>query len=631
MLDEITILGLINNIVPELKKIDNAARQNKKVEPVYYQEYPIITDYAERIAVHAEIGKFPEKLFLNRSPNQEEKEFKYVRDNYKQVTLPVFVDYISTISRPFHDPNWSIDYQEDDSSFGEDTFQSYVEKGIKYYGSIESFIKFIVAQRKAVDANGIIAIKPHEIFTKEDGESIIIDPDRLTEPIPVYYASKKIVAYKQDEYAMVILDDKSMVEYGGKNVKMGHKFELYDEQNIWIIEQTGKFIDYTFSTTLYYNHEWNKLPVIKLMGVPQVSENGIIWQSPFLYVTDILDLITLNSSNLQMSINNCVYPYRVMVGDVCEFKDEDGYVCNDGSIIGKNNHEYKCPSCGGTGLKSRISPLGVLLLKPKNRLEDGDSTFSQKPLEYVSPEVTTLEFLENKIAKDEEKARKILHLQTSNSVVKGTENLTATGMTLDTKALYAFVKTISDQTFSIWEFILDAIGYMRYGDKYKKPNFTYATNFDFVTEEDIITQLKAAVEGGLPPFVIYSIIYRYLQTLYFNDATTAKIFNLIVRADRLMTLSNESIALKMARGTVHDWEEILHTSAINFVNELIDENPKFLEQDIATQKEQLIAKAKAIPCNSGTCTIGDNKDNAGIGNMVNELTGSANDNLGTNS
>ena len=188
-----------------------------------------------------------------------------------------------------------------------------------------------------------------------------------------------------------------------------------------------------------------------------------------------------------------------------------------------------------------------MLLKPKTRLEDGDSTFTQKPLEYISPSVTTLEFLENKIAKDELKARSILHLQTSNSVVKGTENMTATGMSLDMKALYAFVKTISDQTFHIWEFISEAIGYMRYGTDFRKPKFTYPTTFDFVTESDIIAQLKAAVDGGLPPLVIYSIIYRYLQTLYFNDAITASIFNLIVRTDRLLTLGNEEVALKVAR------------------------------------------------------------------------------------
>lgn len=625
MFEEKQILEIVKSIIPELKKVDNAARQKKKADPVYYPSYPVITDYMERISVHAEVGKFPEKLFAKRSPNQEQKEFEYVRENYKQVTLPVFVDYMSTVTRPFHDANWNIDYQEDDEKYKEESLQTYVDKGIKNFGSLENFVKFIVSQRKAVDANGIIAIKPHAIFTKENGDEVIVDPERLTEPVPVYYASSKIVSYSQDEHAMVMLDDKSWVEYGSERKKMGHKFEFYDDQNIWIIEQTGKFIDYTFSASLYFNHEWDKVPVVKLMGVPQVDESGVIWQSPLLYVADILDLITLNHSNLQMSINTCVYPYRVMIGDVCEWKDSDGNICCDGKITDKNNKIYDCPSCHGAGLKSRISPLGTMLLKPKTRLEEGDSTFSQKPLEYVSPEVTTLEFLENKIAKDEEKARKILHLQTSNSIVKGSENLTATGMTLDTKAMYAFVKTVSDQTFYIWEFCLDAIGFMRYGDSYKKPKFTYPTTFDFVTESDIIAQLKAAVDGGLPPFVIHSIIYRYLQTLYFNDATTAAIFNLIVRTDRLLTLSNEEVALKVARGTVHNWEEILHTSAINFVNELIDEDPGFLKKDLKVQKEKLIAKAKAVPCDAGTCDISQDPDGEkDVDNLVNNLANASN-------
>lgn len=626
MLQESEIKTILDGIIPELKKIDNAERQKKKAEPVFYPSYPIITDYAERIAVHAEIGKFPSKLFAERSPNQEEKEWNYVKSNYKQVTLPVFVDYMSTITRPFHDANWSIDYEEDESKFKEELgFQNYVENGIKIYGSVENFVKFIVSQRKAVDAEGIIAVKPHSILTKTDeqGETIV-DPDRLAEPIPVYYASKKIVAWKLDEYAMVMLDEKSSVDHGGQQKRIGYVFEFYDKDKIWRIEQSGKFIDYTFTIAVYFEHEWNRVPCFKLMGVPQVMEESIIWQSPFLYVTDILDLVTLNHSNLQMSINNCVYPYRVMIGDVCEWKDRDGNVCCDGKITNADNITRDCEGCKGAGLKSRISPLGTMLLKPKTRLEDGDSTFTQKPLEYISPEVTTLEFLENKIAKDEEKARKILHLQTSNSIVKGTENLTATGMTLDAKAMFAFVKTVTDQSCHIWACILEAIGWMRYAESFKKPKLNNPTNFDFVTESDIIAQLKAAVDGGLPPFVIHSIIYRYLQTLYFNDQTTASIFTLIVKTDRLLTLSNEEVALKLARKTIHIWEEVLHTSAITMVGELIDENPNFLDQEIKVQKEQLIARAKSVPCNADECTIGEEQSaQEGVDNMVKDLTNTA--------
>jgi len=134
MITEKEIRDILNKIIPELKKVDNLERQNKKGSPIFYPSYPVITDYAERIAIHAEVGKFPDRLFLERSPNQEEKEFQYVKKNYKQVTLPVFVDYISTITRPFHDANWNIDYVEDVDKFKEFPFQEYVDKQIKNYG-----------------------------------------------------------------------------------------------------------------------------------------------------------------------------------------------------------------------------------------------------------------------------------------------------------------------------------------------------------------------------------------------------------------------------------------------------------------------------------------------------------------
>lgn len=622
-LEEAEIKAVLNTVIPQLKKIDLAERKKEVPAPVFYPSYPTIVDYAERIAIHAEIGKFPTKLFAERSPNQEKKEWEYVKKNYKQVTLPVFVDYMSTIARPFHDANWEIKYEEDNAKFKDHPYQKYVEEEIAHYGSVENFVKFIVSQRKAVDANGVIAIKPHTLHTVLNSkDELVIDPDKLTEPIPFYYASKNIFAWNESVYALIALEEKTRVTYQNKpNVLKGWKFEFYDNENIWVIEQVGDFKDFTFTFTLFFNHNMGKVPVIKLMGVPQVTAHDIIWQSPFLYTTDILDLVTLNSSNLQLSINTCVYPYRVMIGDVCEWKDRDGNVCCDGQVTSKENITAECPGCKGAGLKSRISPLGSMLLKPKTRLEDGDSTFTQEPLKYVSPEVTTLTFLEEKIAKDEAKARAILHLQTSNSTVKGTENLTATGMAIDVKALFAFVKTVSDQTFMIWEFIDDAIGVMRYGTDFKPPVFTFPTTFDFVSEADIIAQLKAAVDGGLPPFVIHSIIFRYLQTLYFSEKKTADIFSLIVQSDRLLTLSNEDIALKMARGTVHDWEEILHTSAINFVNELIAEEPKFLELPMEKQKEKLIEKAKAIPCNEGACKILPNgtEGKKAVEDLVNEF------------
>ena len=200
-------------------------------------------------------------------------------------------------------------------------------------------------------------------------------------------------------------------------------------------------------------------------------QNGeIIYVSPFNYAVDLLDLVAINSSYLQIVINNCVFPFRVMYGDICEFEymDRNGErsICSNGMVYDSlRESQISCPSCNGSGLKSRVSPLGVMLLKPRTNTSEGDSGLSQSPMEYVEPTMNTPEFLMKKIDNDELKARNILHLHTSNSVVNQGEKL-ATDMMLDLKALYAFIKPISDQIFGIWEFVANQIGIQRYGENF---------------------------------------------------------------------------------------------------------------------------------------------------------------------
>ena len=66
----------------------------------------------------------------------------------------------------------------------------------------------------------------------------------------------------------------------------------------------------------------------------------------------------------------------------------------DGQIISQIDGQENirtCSSCNGTGLKSRISPLGELLLKPGDR--DGDTIKPNEALAYVAPPTDTLKFL----------------------------------------------------------------------------------------------------------------------------------------------------------------------------------------------------------------------------------------------
>jgi hypothetical protein len=571
-----------------------------EVVPDYYEGYEEAVENYEAIKVHSEKNCFPARLFANRAPNQTEEAAYWIKDNYKNVTLPVFMDFYNTVLRCTHDQNWSITFQNENEEYvtANLTFEKYLSRGIKEHGSIETFFKQMMFALQLKDAMGVIAVKPHNLpMVEVDGE-YFIDSTRLIEPQPIYYTSKQVVGW-EEKYCLIETNEHSVVEYYGAEKKKGRVYEFYDDENIWICKQIGKYVDNQFEVSLYYNHEMGEKPVTRLRGIPTIDDGKIIYQSPFLFATDLLDLVAQNSAYKQASIAKCVFPATVMLGDICEF-EQNGSVCNDGTIAWNdddgNYHSSTCPNCHGVGLVSRLGALETMLIKPEVRGQnESELRSSQEPLKYISPEVHTLEFLESSIEKTEQKARKILHLQTSNTVIKGYEDMTATGMSLDMKAAFAFIMPIAQTAFENFEFIIDTIGWMRYKTNFVPPIINYPQTFDIGTEKDILTTISFMVKNEVPNVLIHAEIFRYLKSVFYTDEKTTAIYQLLISSDRLLTLGGNDVMVKQSKGLVEDWEIILHDSFMSFVDELILANPNFLKLPIEEQKASLIdfAKTKA--------------------------------------
>lgn len=550
------------------------------------------------ISYHAVKGVFPEKLFKFRSPNETEKESKYIKDNYKQLTLPVFIDYLSTITRPFGDGNWSIEYKEDnaDVKTADKTFQKYVESELPIYGSLENFVKFILPTIKSIDANGFLTVRPYNIKYIETEEGSVVDSSELYNPTIYYFDSKSVVDYEINEYYIFLSKEKSIVTHGNKQVKEGNIFELYTKDAVYFIKQIGIKNDFKFDIELYYKHDLNDCQVHQLKGIPNLKGDKLLWQSPFLYAVDLLDLVATNGNWLQAMINSSVFPVKVMFGSPCEFRDSYGNVCQEG-IITVEGVPKTCSQCNGIGLKSRISPLGTLLLNPTTKFQVGEEKSNQDPLKYISPEVHTLEFIDKKVYSDETKARGILHLRTKNSstVTDGEKKVTATEVFDDAKGMTAFVKPISDQIFEIYEWLCKIIGTQRYGESFDAPALSYPKTFDFKNPEDYLQDVANATANNLPPSFIQTILLQYINSFYGDNVKATNIFKLVVFADRLFGISQDEINMQLARGTVAKWESILHTSVMSFINDSIEKNPKFIENKIELQVKELqdMAKEKA--------------------------------------
>ena len=560
--------------------------------PEYWPGYNYAAKMYDSILPHTRPDIYPAHLLSVRAPNQTDLQAEYIRANYKPTTLSVFEDFKATISRAFADQNWSLRYTPElEPIFGDDTFQRYVNNEIEKFGSLEMFVKTMLPTLKLIDPNGIIAISPEDVETieNEDGDDVI--SNELIRPIPEYYSCKSIVGQKFGEYYMVISDDKSEVKAGSKMEHSGLVLEIYDTESIWKVYQFGKKSDMTFSEpVLYYQHNLGYVPAQKLQGTPQLINGEIAFQSPFITAVPLLDQVILDESYLQISKATSAFPFMVALGEICEFIDREGNKCQDGQIFDPINGGYRtCSSCNGSGVKSRFSPTGMLLIKPKTALSEGDSALSGEYLKFVSPPMDTLNFLRTEIEQQMAKARRILHLPSSDESGTIGEASTATGSLNKLRSLYAFIKPISDQLFNLYEFCLVTMGQMRYGEFFGGINLVYPTSFDISTPSDYLAVISEGVKAGVPPSITFSNVYNYIRAIHYTDEETSAIYDLIINADELLLMSSADIALRVANGTVEKYQDVIHHSAPQLIMELIrnyiptEDAPRFIDLPMSEQ------------------------------------------------
>lgn len=584
-----------NGYASALKALTGLFEVNTTTIPNQLPEYWIGYNYAvqqmQSIEPHTRRALFPERLFNLRTPNQTNEELEYIRSTFKSVTLPVWNDFISTISRGANRSNYALKIQGDERLVNDmqDYLSYYLPKYTSYYDWLQSYL----IPLKQKDANGVIATMPYELVTVEDDEGVERLSNDLVESYPVYFSSKNIVGQEHAEYYLLLSpNEKSKVIEGGKIRSIGIVLYLFDDTYIYRIEQTGEMKDYNFTEpVIYFEHLCGEVPVQKLGGVPNFVNDNVVFDSAFSYVSDILDLVLLDQNNLNISKTKCIYPYRIMLGSICEF-EIDGAKCDNGYILNDLGRKNACPSCKGRGSVPRVSPLGELLINPEDQFGNGDKLNGlASPIQYVSPPIDTVQFLVTEINSNENRARKILHLADADAAVQGNEGSTATGSLNKLRSTYAFIKPISDQIFNVGFKVIDYIGMQRYGEAITITG-TPPNTFDINTPSDYLAAISEAKTMGVAPFVMYQLYWSYLSSISHSDMEAKNAYNLIINTDSLLANTQDEIALRIASGTAEKWMDVVHNSGLVLIYNLIETNPNFFEQPFETQQQQLIDAAK---------------------------------------
>jgi hypothetical protein len=588
MFDEQEIQAKVDEVIQISLDHENAFKKLFKKDsehmgghPDYNPVYKRSVELEEEMETHMEAKHFPEKLFKSKAPNENPEEFNYRKSIYQPVTKPFMNRAFRTINRIWNDSNYTI------GNWKEEDHKEYFEVQYPKHKSIVAFFRSVVTKFKLRDPNGVIAVKPRKIPTLKDKDgNLVADQSKLIEPTAVLYESEQVILFEEDQFALIELREKSLVKHSQSMEKSGRIFEFYDENNIWRIEQVGKKTDYQFEYTIYYEHNLGKLPVTKLKGEPCESEdNYTVYESYLMPAIPNLNIALYNHNTLEMSITNDAFPQRWEYVDPCNYEG-----CEGGYITYDSDKKSACPSCKGTGHTERHSPLGVKQVYIGDRLTQGAENLSMPPAGYIAPDTATLEFRHTKYLKDVEQAFAFLNIDVSNSNVKPGEE-TATGKRIDREELFSFLLLISNELFDLLDQTIDVIGKMRYGT-FEGPEITKPVDFSIRSNEELIQEMVDAKAAFVPDIIIQKQLKEYALNRFNTSHEVTKFLDIVFKVDRLLTLTQQDIVLQKTIGAVINWEVILHTSIYTFLEQLLVEDPKFLELEFAEQKTKLEQKAK---------------------------------------
>jgi hypothetical protein len=154
---------------------------------------------------------------------------------------------------------------------------------------------------------------------------------------------------------------------------------------------------------------------------------------------------------------------------------------------------------------------------------------------------------------------------------------------------------------------------MRYGSDYEEVTITRPVAFDYNTEFDYLFEISEASKAGLPPVAIHAIIVKYLKSHFYTGENLTRAFDLIIKTDRLLGLSDEDVMFGLSKGTIANWESVVRDSAVTLIGQLRMADENFFNQPVETQQQQLIEKAKEV--------ADANKPQTGFQELTNSLLG----------
>lgn len=571
------ILPLLDKIITEYKKYEVKKKSDKFYIPDFYPTYQSCVEMEMRLRIHSDYDAFPEKLFREKAPNELPHEFNYRKNIYKPITVPYFHKAVNIAGRVWNRQNYEVRF-EDASQ------ERYFNEDYPRFGSLENYFQQIVTFMTLTDPNAVLAVMPTDLQYFEDGT---FNDTVETTPVAHCFHSKRVWGWKDGEYAFLKADYGSEVEHGRTKTDDGLVFYIFDKNEIQIAKQIGKKGDYEFEIGLYYRHNLGYLPCTRLGGISVQEHGDYYFQSFYTPAIPALDQAVCDFSTLQMSKFSHAFLQKWEYVDECDKCNGSGQI--EEALGFEEKVAIACSNCGGSGTKRMFGPMSVYQVQTPNRFTtEVETKVNIPPAGFIELDPQILDFLNKQVITNIQMAFELLSIDVmNNEKISGRE--TATGKAIDREELYSFLLRFANTIFADYEFAMDTIGRMRYGDAWKMPAVRYPQNFEMRTDAELTAEIKLA-----PTFSKAMLAQQYLDTRFPIQEEKSAIMKLSVQVDPFFNLETRDVLALVSSGIAPKWKAIMHFELESLIKEALSESEEFLTLTLAEQKAVLIEMAKKL-------------------------------------
>lgn len=555
-----------------------------------YKNKDLCIALAERLKLHA-YGIMPESLIIDRRPNESDAIKNYRRKIYVPITKRPISKVISSLEKIRRSQDWSVQYETTakcSSIKEEETLEQYCEYNYPHFTSITNWAFSVLLRKYILDANGIIAIIPEEMPSKNT---------EYCKPVAKFFDSEQIVDYVEGEYVVLKSYDKTTY-----NTHKGRRVNT-DGAIYYIITKT-QFIKYEqisskdIEPTDVYEHNIGALPAFRAGGVFYARRNNDnIFESRIAGMVPSLDEAAREYSDLQAEILQHIHSDKYMYANV------DCPVCNGtGRIYLKDENgedtgeQTVCSHCKGRGSVTHVSPYGEYIISPAKFGENG---IPAPPIGYVQKSTEIAKF-------EDEHVRQHIYdaLAAVNMEFLAETPLAQSGVAkaFDRDELNNFVNAIAEDIVHILDRVYYFINEYRYSiiipqhEKRVKllPTINVPTKYDILNTSTLMAELKAARDAQVNPMILRELEVDYAKKQFNTSPDIARTVEITFDLDPLFGMTEENKMTVLQNNGITETDYIISCNIQTFVRRAIREDKGFFAMEYTKQMEILKKYAEEV-------------------------------------